>query len=82
VTRRRLVLLLAAAAVAVAVWYFTTGRGSEVCTVCQSDQGRTRCETAAANTPADAVAEARRAACGGQAACLAQPPTSVQCRTR
>lgn len=81
-TRRQLVLILAAIAVVAAVWYFTAGRGSEVCSVCQSVDGRTRCETAAANTPDAAVQKARRAACGDVAACLAAPPTSVQCRTR
>jgi hypothetical protein len=82
VTRRQLLLLIIAVAVAAAVWYFTTGRGSQVCTVCQSSQGRTRCETAAANTTDAAVQKARRSACADQAACLAQPPTSIQCRTR
>ena len=86
----RRVLLIAALIVALgAAYYFTTGRGSEICTVCLSFQARTHCATKAANSSADAVERARRAACNeasptdaGRATCFQSPPTSVQCKTR
>lgn len=86
----RRVLLIAAIVVALgAAWYFTTGRGNEICTVCLSFQSRTRCATKAARTSADAAERARRAACNeatptdaGRATCFQSPPTSVQCKTR
>lgn len=86
----RRVLLIAAIIVAIgALYYVTTGRGSEICTVCLSFQARTRCATKAARTSADAAERARRAACdeasptdAGRATCFQSPPTSVQCKTR
>ena len=88
-TLRRLVVIAGVVALAAAAYYFTTGRGSEVCTICLGFQGRTRCVTAAAGTAADAVERARRSVCNeltradsSRAACNAAPPTSVQCRTR
>lgn len=88
-TLRRLLVIAGIVALAAVAYYFTTGRGSEVCTTCVGYQGRTRCATGSGNTAADAVERARRSACNelthtdsSRAACMNTPPTSVQCRTR
>lgn len=88
-TLRRLMTIAGLVALVAAVYYLTSGRGREVCTVCLSYQARTRCPTASGPTAADAVDRARRAACNeltradsSRAACMAAPPTSVQCKTR
>ncbi|HMG18239.1 MAG TPA: hypothetical protein VK573_05900 [Gemmatimonadales bacterium] len=87
--RSTLFTIAAVIAVVLLLFYMTTARASEECSVCVEFQGRSNCAAALGSTVAEATETAHRTACGPlvrgmneSIACDNRAPLSVQCKTR